>query len=121
MTDQDLVARLLALPDAAAQKAFLLEHASLLDERVADALKEQVNRFLRSDLSRSFQSAELLLEMGEWTDNPLHRPLGSLAEASARSIGAGEHQRALELYDQAAEIYRVTGCVVREARSPSWR
>lgn len=117
MTGQDLVAQLLALPDDAAQRQYLEEHVSLLDDDVADAIKEQADRFLRSDLGRSLQSAELLLQMAEWTDNPLHRALGLLAEANARCLGSGEYNRALDLYDEAAEIYRENGCPARQARS----
>jgi CHAT domain-containing protein len=117
MSDYDLSAQLLALPDDAAQRQLLQEHVSLLDDEVAAALKGQADRFLRSDLSRSSQTAELLFYMAELVDNPLYRALGLLAEANVRAIGLGEYQRALELYDRAAEIYQANGCAARQARS----
>jgi CHAT domain-containing protein/tetratricopeptide (TPR) repeat protein len=118
MTSQELTEQLLGLPDAEAQRRFLQQHASLLNDEVASALKEQADRFLRSDIQRSLETAELLFYLTELTGNPLFRALGLLTEANARSIGGlGEHQRAVELYDQAAEIYRVHDLAVEQARS----
>ena len=110
MTPQELVEHLLAQPDVEAQKRFLEAHASLLDDEVADALKEQADYFLRSDVQRSLEMADLLFYMTGLTGNLLYRALGLLAEANARSIGGlGEYQRAVALYDEAAEIYQAHG------------
>ncbi|MHC4617837.1 MAG: CHAT domain-containing tetratricopeptide repeat protein [Planctomycetota bacterium] len=118
MTCQELAEQLLALPDTEAQRRFLEQHVSSLDESLANALKEQANRFLRSDLRRSLEAAALLCYMTELTGNPLFHALGLLAEANARSIGGlGEHKRAIELYDKAAEIYHTHDLVVEQARS----
>ena len=117
MNSQDFLAQLDALPDGAAQKRFLQEHAAQLDDDLANALKAQADRFLRSDLSRSLQSARLLLAMAELTGNPLYRALGLLAEANARCLGSGDYDCAIELYDEAIDIYRENGCPVRQARS----
>jgi tetratricopeptide (TPR) repeat protein len=117
MVSHDLVEQLMALPDVATRRCFLQERVSLLDDRVADALKEQADRFLRSDIRRSLQIAELLLHLATLTDNPLHRALGLLAEANARAIGLSEYQRAIELYDEAADVYRASGCLAKQARS----
>lgn len=118
MTPQELVEHLLALPDVEAQKRFLEEHASLLDDEVANALKAQADRFLRSDVQRSLETADLLFYMAELTDNSLYRASGLLAEANARSIGGlGEYQRSVELYDEAGEIYRSRDCLVDHAKA----
>ena len=77
MTPQDLVEQLLELPDVEAQKRFLEEHASLLDDQVADALKEQADQFLRSDVQRTLEMADLLFYMAELTSNPPYRHAGS--------------------------------------------
>lgn len=118
MISPDLVERLLALPDIETQKRFLEEHASLLDDEVASALKEQATQLLRSDIQQSQNVTSILLYLAELTGQPLHRALGVLAEANACSIGGlGEYQRAVELYDEAAEIYRAQGCLVEQARA----
>jgi CHAT domain-containing protein len=117
VTAQALADRLLALADAAARQRFLSEHAPLLDEGVAEALKAQADRLLRSDIDASLQTASLMHNLAGVTGNPLHQALALLAEANARSIGLGQYQAAVQLYDQAAEIYRVQGQVVRQARS----
>jgi CHAT domain-containing protein len=118
MASHGLIGSLLALPDVAAQRRFLEEHISLLDDQVASALKERADQFLRADLQRSLETADLLLYLAELTDNPLHQALGLLAEANARCLGGlGEYQRALDLYDEAAGIYQANGCLAEQARS----
>lgn len=117
MASSDLIHQALALPDMAAQKHFLKEHAALLDDECAETLKKQADHFLRADVQRSLATAGLLLYQGELTGNPLHRALGLLAEANARSIALGEYQQGLELYNEAAGIYEANGHVVRQARS----
>ena len=49
---QDLVQRVLELPDVDAQKQYLERHIDLLDDRVAQAFKNQAARLLRVDLHR---------------------------------------------------------------------
>jgi CHAT domain-containing protein len=117
MSSQELLAQLLALPKVDDQKRYLQEHATLLDDQTAKALKKQADQFLRSDVQRSLETAELLQYVGELTEDPLCQALGLLAEANARTICLGEHQAAVELYDQASEIYQAQGHLVRQARS----
>lgn len=117
MTCRELIQQLLELPDLESRKRFLQKYASLLDDEVARALKEQADHFLRSDIHCCLQTADLLFYMAEQTGDPRHRALGLLAEANARSIGLGEYQKAIELYDEAAEIYHSHGCLVDQARS----
>jgi CHAT domain-containing protein len=118
MTPQELVEKLLTLPDAEAQRRFLKDHTSLLDDQVAEALKAQADHFLRSDLNRALQTAVLLQSLAQFSNNPLHRALGLLAEAHARSFGGlGEYERAIQLYEEAAAIYRVHNLPVNEART----
>ncbi len=107
MNVPDLIQQLLTLPDVEAKKQFLQEHISLLNDELASTLKKQADKFLRSDVRRSLEMGYLICCTAELTDNPLYRALGLLAEANARSIGGlGEYQRAVELYDEAAGIYR---------------
>jgi len=62
MDPQSLVDQLVSLPDAAARRALLTQHASDLDDA-----------FLRSDLQRSLQTAELLCPLPEFTGRSCHR------------------------------------------------
>ena len=117
MEPQSLVDQLIALPDAAAQRAFLAQHSSDLDGAFADALKAKADTFLRSDIQRSLHVAGLLCDFSEHTGNPSHRALGLLAEANVRTIGLGEYQRAVELFDQAAGIYEARSNEVERARA----
>jgi CHAT domain-containing protein len=117
MADQALIQHLLELPDPESRKRFLAARAPLLDDDLASALKQQADHFLRADIGQSFVCAELLFALAEVQGNPLHRALGLLAEANARSIGLGEYQAAVDLYDEAAGTYRRLGRVVEQARS----
>jgi len=117
MTAQDLTQRWIELPDLEAQRRFLETHAPLLDDDVARAIKQRADQLLRADVQRCLQVARLLIGLAWPAGKPLCRALGLLAEANARSIGLGEYQRALELYDEAAEIYQACGCVVERARA----
>ncbi|MEJ2733244.1 MAG: CHAT domain-containing protein [Anaerolineae bacterium] len=114
----DLIERLLALPNVDAQKRLLEEQAALLDDEVAAALKAQANRFLRVDMQRSLGMAALLLYQSELTGNPLYRALGLLAEAHARSFGGlGEYEAAVVLFDEAARIFWTLDRPVDAART----
>lgn len=117
MNENDLVERLLTLPDVTAQQCFLEDHKLLLNGEVARLLKERADHFLRADIRRSLEIASHLSYLTEITDNQLFKALGLLAEANARSIGLGEYDQAIELYDEAAEIYRSHGYIAEQARS----
>jgi CHAT domain-containing protein/tetratricopeptide (TPR) repeat protein len=114
---ENLIASLLSERDDRAQRRFLEQHISLLDDRSADALKSEADHLLRLDIQRSLQTADLLLYQAELTHNPLHRALGLLAKANACSIGLGEHQQAIELYEEAAAIYQSRHLLVDQAKS----
>lgn len=118
MAAQDVIEQLLALPDVTAQRRFLKEHVTVLDDRVADALKGQSDRAFRADVHYALQTVDLLFYLAELTGNPLHRALGLLAEANVRCLGGlGEYQRAIELYDEAAVIYEMNHCPAEQAQS----
>lgn len=117
MNASDLVETLVTLPDAATKQNFLNEQVSSLNDEVASLLKQQADHFLRADIRTSLEIANLLGYIAELTYNPLYKALGLLVEANARSIGLGEYARAIELYDEAAEIYRAHECLAEQARS----
>jgi CHAT domain-containing protein len=105
---ESLLASLVALPDADAQRHFLRQHAEYLDDAFAEALKEQVLQAQRADrpVSSALQLADLVQYLAEVTGERRHRALGLRAEAQVRAIEMGEYQRALELYAQAIAIYQ---------------
>lgn len=116
-----LIEPLLALPDESARRALLETFATTLTDAeasaLADALKAQADHYLRAELATSFQFAHLLLYWGELTHNPFHRALGLRAEANALSIGQGHYREALEIYNEAAGIYRTHGRTLDEAKA----
>ena len=120
LNPQEFVEALLALPDEGAQRLFLAEHILALDadpqDEVADLLKAQSDRFLRSDVQRCLSVASILLLISDLTNNAWHRALGLRARANAFGHGGlGEYQRSVELYDEATEIYRIYDHVVLQA------
>ena len=117
MASRNSIQGLLELPNLEAQKRFLKRHASLLDNDFASALKDEADHLMRADVKRSLQTADLLCFLGELTSDSGHRALGLLAEANARSLGLGEYQRALHIYNKAAQIYEAQGNLVEQARS----
>ena len=118
MAGETLVEQVQALPDVAAQRQVLEGSLPLLDEAVAQALKKQADRDLRADVHRSLQTAELMLDLAEQAGQPIMRALGLCAQANCLSVGGlGEFERAVALYNEAAEIYRLHGRPMDQARS----
>jgi CHAT domain-containing protein len=106
MAAQQMVEQLLALSSAEARRQYLEEHRSLLDDAFTEALKEEVFQLQRADIQAALQASDLILYTAKLTGNPLQRALGLRVEAQARAIELGEYQRALDLYDEAIQIYR---------------
>ncbi len=114
--DSDPLSHLVALPDYESQHAYLVTHAGQLNsERTALKLKELADEFLRLDIQRALQTAELLEDFGRLRAEPRHQALGLLAEANARYIGLGEYEKAVTLYDHATQIYHDAGHVLEQA------
>lgn len=117
MTGHDLVEQLLELPGVEMQKRFLEAHRSRLDNDLAGALKAQADHFLRSDIQRALVMVELLYCLAGLSGDPAHRALGLRAEGNICLIGQGRYQEAVELYDQAAQIYQDQGRPVDRAKA----
>ena len=117
MLANDLVEQLLAISDADSRQHLLHQNVSSLNDQVALLLKERADQYLRSDLARSQEMVDLLKETSSLTGSATMRALGYLAEANLRGIGMGDYQQALSLYDQAAEIYRLEGLPMEQAKS----
>jgi tetratricopeptide (TPR) repeat protein len=117
MASQTLVEQLLDLSDIEAQRRLLKEHAPLLDDEVASALKDRADHLLRADVTSALSVVNLLYLLAECTRDPTHRCLGLRAEGNIRCIALGEYRRAIELYDEAAQLYQDQGRLVDRAQS----
>lgn len=106
MSSHELIEALLAQPDLGAQKDLLKASLPTSDNRLADGLKEQADRFLRVQVQRSLDMAYLLQYLGDLQGDDCNRALGLLAEANALNLGGlGQHAGAVERYDLAATLY----------------
>lgn len=85
-------------------------------DTLAERLKEQVVQLLLSDTQAAIKLSDLILYLAELSKSDLHRALGLRAKAQAVMLGEGEYQQALDLYDEAIEIYQNLGDQVGEAR-----
>lgn len=112
-----LVEQLLALASRAERRRFLRAHAEALDDSLAEDLKSQADRYLRSDIQRSLECADILLDMGGISGRDHHRALGLLAQANAQGIGLGNHRAALKLYEKASTIYEKHGRQILQAKA----
>ena len=103
----DLLTQLLAETDLARQRELVDANLALIDDAFMVALKTSAADFLRADVRAALALGKLMLYAAGHTGNPHHRALALLVNANARSLGGlGEYGPALELYDEAAEIYR---------------
>lgn len=119
-TAEHLVASLLALPDYSSQEKLLKELTPNLNKKaqdtVANLLKEKSDYFLRNNIQWCLKISDLLILLGELAQNDWYRALGLRARANAFAHGGlGEYQQAIELYDQAAEIYKEYNHIVNQA------
>lgn len=114
------VDELVALPNLAIQKQSLTSHLEALQEhafadQVALQLKAKADHFLRTKIEKSLQIIECLFYLAELTQNPLYRALGLRAKGNVYGIGQGNHKRAIETYDEAANIYQTAGRWLEQA------
>jgi CHAT domain-containing protein/tetratricopeptide (TPR) repeat protein len=86
-------------------------------DRVFAALKKLADEQMRTDLGACLRTADCMQSLAEHTRLPEHAALALLALANARSIGQGEFQQALALYDQAAGLYHAAGLTLLEAQA----
>ncbi len=115
----DLLAALLAAPDAAAQAAIVdAWRVDDIDEAQLTAIKVKAAELLRVDVQRSRGLAELMLRAAARTGDPTHRALALLSLANAYSLGGlGRGVEAVILYDEASAIYRAARRSVDEANA----
>ena len=85
-------------------------------DELAERLKEKVVNLLWSNTQDALLLSDLILYLAELSKIELHHALGLRAKAQAIMLGMGEHQQALDLYDQAIEIYQRLGDSLGQAR-----
>jgi CHAT domain-containing protein/tetratricopeptide (TPR) repeat protein len=120
MSTHLLVKELLALPGLALQKQFVADCVATLpaadQDQVANQLKAEADQFLRSDIQRCLETADLILHLAALTANQWHRALGLRVKANAYCYGGlGKYREAITLYDEAADIYGTFGHLVHQA------
>lgn len=116
-TGQDtFIQDLLAAPSVDDQKQLLAAHTDLLDQIVVDALKQQADYYLRSEINRSLDFATLIIEVGTLTKNRVFLAWGLLARGNALSIGLGEYKKALIDFEEALQLFRTYERWVEQAR-----
>ncbi|HZD10862.1 MAG TPA: CHAT domain-containing protein [Candidatus Binatia bacterium] len=121
MDAEALATKLWELEDEEARKAAIsgalgeLSHDAQM--ALAKFLKSQVDKFLRSDIQRCLQVARLLQHLAQLSGEPSHHALALLAEANARAIGLSQYQAAIELYEEAEQIYAGANWPVEQAQA----
>ncbi len=119
-TPQEAVSSLLALSDYSSQQQLLRRFTANLDNQsldaIADLLKAQSDYFLRNNIQLCLRISDLLILLSQLAQDEWYRALGFRAKANAYAYGGlGEFQKAIELYDQAAEIYKDHNHMVNQA------
>jgi tetratricopeptide (TPR) repeat protein len=112
----EIAAQILEVAGFAAQVEIAKKQSSAIGDEVAEAIRQGALQYLRSDIERTLQIAELLIQLAELTSNPNHEARGLWVEAHARSIGLGEYERSLELYDQASKLFDLQDEALLSAR-----
>lgn len=113
---QQIATNLLNIPHEARPQYLQTIYPVLTDE-LASTLKEKADQLLSSNLPSLLAIGQLLLQIGELPHKFTFKALGLLTQANGYSIGLGQYQEAIALYDQAAIIYRQQSQPVEEARS----
>lgn len=83
----------------------------------ANLLKKEADRLMWEDIELCFHFADLIAQLSTTFDTPLFQALSLRARGNGYSIGLGEHQKGIDCYDEAAQIYADLGCKVEQAWS----
>ena len=84
-------------------------------------LKQGYLRKMRSDPQEALRIAALMHELSIIVDEPTIHALALRTEANIRTIALGQHEQALQLFEQAAQIYTEHNQPVEVARVDSGR
>lgn len=112
---------LLSLSDADEQSNFLSKQIPKLttDEHInlAELLKSESYRVLRADFEQCTKIISNIFTIADLTQNPILKAIALLAKANYLAIGQTEYQTAVELYNEAAAIYKDAGLEAKHAQS----
>ena len=115
MEQQELVRQLMEACDNGGHAKAWLPEAAEIDLSLIEALKKEVDAYLRTDAQVALRRAELTHRLSERAADPLARALGLRAKAQALHL-LGHYQEALDHYERAGEIYRGERKPVESAR-----
>lgn len=116
-TSESLIDQLLGIPAGPGREAFIRQHLQQLDLATAQQLKSKVDHLMRADQAKAGEVADLILQIANVNRDLEQQALGLIAAANVKLIARGEFALSIELYDQAAAIYRSLDLPVEHARS----
>lgn len=120
-TPKQLLAHLLAAANQNERRYLLAQYASPFSQKkrkeLADLLKKEADRLMWENIELCFDFADLISQMAQLFDAPMFQALSLRARGNGYSIGLGEHQKGINCYDEAAQIYADLGCRVEQAWS----
>ncbi|MGB0387268.1 MAG: CHAT domain-containing protein [Ardenticatenaceae bacterium] len=110
MNPTQFVTQLLALPELADQEQVLNSNRALLADaafadEIVNLLRAEVRQLVRQNISRCLEVVELMFLFATMSDHPLHRALALYTAGSVQFIGQGKYQEALDLLEEAFQIY----------------
>lgn len=98
-------------PESERERAALLtaNQASLTDPAIADEaieeMKARADHLQRADSARAQVAVDAMMQFANYTDDPLHLALAYFAKGNLEWVAFGRFADALELLEQASEIY----------------
>lgn len=88
-----------------------------LAKEFANLLKKEADRLMWENIELCFHFADLISQLAQIYDTPIFQALSLRARGNGYSIGLGEHQKGIDCYDEAAQIYTDLGYSVEQAWS----
>lgn len=114
------IGELLKLADETVQFNWLCQQSPFASETadsIAQALKDQTDHLIRTNLQQARHTANLLLRFHTLTGDPLHHALGLRAMGNVLLLGDGDCEAAIHCYDQASMVYGQNGRFIEQAQS----
>jgi len=116
MTDDELVAALLPLPDAQERQAWLAAHPEHFCLATVRALKARADWVERDDARQALRIAQVAEEIANALNDDEARGLAVWAQANAHELLA-EYEQAVAKYDAAADLFAAADRPVEAART----
>ena len=120
-TPEQLLKHLLTAANQNERRYLLAQFAPALSpvkqNQLADLLKKEADRLMWENIDLCFDFADLISQMAQLFDAPMFQALSLRARGNGYSIGLGKHEKGIDCYDEAAQIYAALGCQVEQAQS----